>query len=205
MSAELGLPPAMLGEIQTAYENPPRAYHSWNHVLDVLHWNEIVGQEVGWEHPREILLATLCHDAVYVPGAKDNEAQSAEFAVDVIKRHLGDGSVDTELVSRLIRLTARHGVLTPADVDAESALFLDCDMAILGSPREEFIRYDAAIREEYGFVAEEDYNAGRQAFLEQVLDSPRIFLSSHFGAKLEFAARENLQAALERLREPDHR
>jgi predicted metal-dependent HD superfamily phosphohydrolase len=38
-----------------------------------------------------------------------------------------------ERVRALIMLTARHGRIDGAEVDAEAALFLDCDMAIVGS------------------------------------------------------------------------
>ncbi|MBS1152427.1 MAG: hypothetical protein H6Q89_4125, partial [Myxococcaceae bacterium] len=99
-------------------------------------------------------------------------------------------------ISQLILLTARHGALTPADVDPEAALFLDCDMAILGAAPEVFDRYDAAIREEYAQVPAILYSLGRRRFLTRLLAAPRIFLSDFFHARLDAAARANLRRAL---------
>jgi hypothetical protein len=48
---------------------------------------------------------------------------------------------DVPRIEALVLLTARHGQLTPADVDDETARFLDCDMAIL------HLRLDADARE----------------------------------------------------------
>jgi predicted metal-dependent HD superfamily phosphohydrolase len=85
-------------------------------------------------------------------------------------------------------------------VDADAALFLDCDMAILGQPPQEYDRYERAIAQEYAFVPPADYRAGRARFLEKLLASERIFLSERFFAEREAQARENLARALASLR-----
>jgi predicted metal-dependent HD superfamily phosphohydrolase len=145
-----------------------------------------------WQHPDEVYLAILFHDAIYVAGAKDNEARSAELAREAIARYAL--AVDVARVEELILLTARHGTLSPSDVDEEAALFLDCDMAILGS--DSFARYDAQIAEEYSAIPRELYLAGRRRFLEKLLTVERIYLSDHFHALLDARARENLRDAL---------
>lgn len=192
----MDLPAALLESARAAYGVPPRAYHSWTHVEEVVHRYEEVAAGPGWQRPREVLLAVVFHDAVYVAGRKDNEDRSAELAIAEIARHFEDGVVDAARVAELIRLTARHGNLTPEAVDPEAALFLDCDMAILGSAPEAFAAYDAAIREEYSAVPKDLYDAGRGQFLERVLGTPRIFLSDFFHARLDAQARANLRSAL---------
>ncbi len=189
-------PAPMLAAIHQAYRTPPRAYHSWTHVEDVEQWFQWVDAKRGWAQPREVFLAVLLHDAIYAPGAQDNEARSAELALALIAQHLKGQGVDAPRVAALIRLTAKHGALRPEDVDRDAAHFLDCDMAILGSAPEVFDAYDAAIREEYAAVPDDLYAAGRRRFLEKVLAAPRIFLSDLFHARLDAAARANLQRAL---------
>ena len=189
-------PAAMLAAIHLAYRTPPRAYHAWAHVEDVEQWFQWVDAKRGWKQPREVFLAVLLHDAIYEPGAKDNEARSADLALAMIAQHLKGQGVDAPRVAELIRLTAKHGSLTPQDVDLDAAHFLDCDMAILGSAPEVFDAYGAAIRQEYAAVPDDLYAAGRRRFLEKVLAAPRIFLSDLFHARLDAAARANLRRAL---------
>jgi len=48
-------------------------------------------------------------------------------------------------------------------------------------------------------VPDDLYRAGRRAFLESMLARPRIFASDFFHARLDAAARDNLQRVLARL------
>ena len=106
--------------------------------------------------------------------------------------------VDAARVEQLILLTARHGELAPDDVDAEAALFLDCDMAILAAPEPVFSAYDCGVAEEYkGVVPGFLYRACRR-FLQGLLRAPRIFLSEFFHQRLDSAARDNLRRQLGR-------
>ncbi len=185
----------MTKEIEAAYSTLGRAYHSYQHVLEVVaRWNE-VARDVGWTRPRESYVAVLYHDAVYLPGRADNEAASAELARDAIARLLPD--VDTARVVELILLTARHSKLQVGDVDGEAALFLDCDMAIIGAPAERYDQYERAVAVEYQSLPAELYRAGRRHFLQTLDASPRIFLSDYFHARLDGAARENLKRTLQ--------
>jgi len=183
--------------VQAAYEAPPRAYHSFAHVQEVLRHVEEVAAGPGWGHPREVFLAALFHDAIYVPGKKDNEAKSAALARTAIDTWLPRAGVDAGRVEELIRLTARHGRLKPHDVDPDAAHFLDCDMAILGADSDAFDAYDAAIELEYAdSVPAFLFRRGRRKFLEHLLAAPRIFLSDFFHQRLDAPARENLRRAL---------
>lgn len=192
----LNFPPPMLATIHQAYRTPPRAYHSWSHVEDVEQWYQWVDAKPGWKQPRETFIAVLLHDAVYVAGAKDNEAQSAALALELVGQYLPGQGIDLKRIEQLILLTAQHGSLTPADVDPDAAMFLDCDMAILGSAPEVFDHYCAAIREEYRAVPTALYELGRRRFLSRVLAAPRIFLSDKFHARLDANARANLRRVL---------
>ncbi|XXT24898.1 hypothetical protein WME94_25525 [Sorangium sp. So ce429] len=192
----LVLPEPLWGAVRAAYGEPGRAYHDLAHVREVLCRVGEVGRDVGWRRPREVFLAALFHDAVYVPGRHDNEARSAELARQAVSHWLPGEELDAEAIARLILLTARHGALGPADVGEEEALFLDCDMAILGSDPAAFDAYDRAIAAEYSAVPPELYAAGRRRFFEKLLAAGHIFLSTYFRDRLEARARDNLRRRL---------
>lgn len=196
------LAPAQRDALEAAYADPPRAYHSFAHVGQVMREMAAVLAAPGWHRPREIWLAVLYHDAVYVPGATDNEVRSARMAGDAITRWLPDAGIDAGRVAGLIELTARHGQHRPEDFpdDADgddTRRFLDCDMAILGAPAARFDAYDRAIAAEYrdrvpGWL----YRMQRRRFLAALLKRPRIYLSAEFHNRLDSAARANLRRTL---------
>ena len=199
-----GLPAGLRAELEAAYATPPRTYHSFEHVLEVLGHYEAVAAGPGWMQPTEVLLAVLFHDAVYEPGRTDNEARSAQLARDAIARWFVPAhGIDVERVVSLVNATARHGRLDPGDVDREAALFLDCDMAILGADDARFDAYDQAIAREYrGRVPGWLFQFNRRRFLKGLLARERIFLSSFFHARLDARARANLRRALGKSRDP---
>ncbi|MBB1471756.1 hypothetical protein H5368_01790 [Luteimonas sp. MC1782] len=202
MHERVPLPAGQFAALRAAYATPPRAYHGFDHVEAVLARFEEVDDGPGWHRPREVWLAVLYHDAIYVAGRRDNESRSAALAGDAIARWLPDAGIDTVRVARLVELTARHGHIARADLgdgpDAgDSMHFLDCDMAILGAAAAEFDAYDQGIAREYrGRVPAWLFRRGRRKFLEALLASERIYLSDWFHARLDAPARANLRRVL---------
>ncbi|MBK7863195.1 MAG: hypothetical protein IPJ65_32210 [Archangiaceae bacterium] len=175
------LPDATWASLERAYATPPRAYHTLEHVLEVA---EQWAQQT-WRQPEQTFRAVLFHDAVYVVGRPDNEARSAEL------------SGDDARVRELILLTARHGHLSPRDVDDDAAKFLDCDLAILGAAPQRFDEYERQIAAEYRpVVGPAAYAEGRRRFLHGLLARDRIFLSDAFHLRLDALARANLRRVL---------
>lgn len=189
------LPPDQWEALVQAYAHPPRAYHNLGHVHEVLGHYDEVARGPGWAMPDEAFLAVLYHDAVYEPGSRDNESRSAALAAEHLARwHPG---VDAGRVAALIELTARHGAWTPGEVDRDAALFLDCDLAILGAPPAAFDAYDRAIAAEYrGQVPAWVYRLNRRRFLKALLGRERLFLSDWFHERLDRQARINLRRAV---------
>lgn len=181
----LQLPDDVARELATAYSEPHRAYHNLTHIAELLGWFDRVADDVGWQNAADVYAAILFHDAIYVPGANDNEAKSAEWAV-----RAGFGNP----VAEMINLTQNHTAAAHAGHD--QAHFLDADMAIVGSPPAQFAAYDAAIAREYPHVPPDAFRAGRKAFLEKLLQTPRIFHTDYFHARLDAQARENLATAV---------
>jgi predicted metal-dependent HD superfamily phosphohydrolase len=188
------LPEAIEAALRAQYATPPRAYHNFRHVEEVLgHFARVP----DWQDPVSVALAILFHDAIYEAGRPDNEARSAKLAAEMLAGTALEARVPR--VQELVTLTARHGQPLPVDVDHDAARFLDCDMAILGAAPDEYDRYERAIALEYAHVPADLYRAGRAHFLTRLLESPRIYLSDRFRAEREASARANLRRALEAL------
>lgn len=183
----LVLPDDVTNALVTAYSEPHRAYHNLTHITELLGWFDRVADDATWRwHAPAMVYATiLFHDAVYDPAAPkgDNEAKSAAWAARA-------GYADAV---PLIEMTANH---TAAKPDHDGALFLDADMAIVGAPPAHFDAYNAAIAREYSHVPAEAFRAGRRAFLEKVLATPRIFHTAYFHDRLDAQARANLRRVL---------
>jgi len=193
----LFLPPGLWHELVKTYASPPRAYHTIDHVAELVDHFHAVRETHGWDRPIEIFLAILYHDAIYGAGHSDNEEHSARLARDEIARWLRGVRVDPGRVAHFIHLTARHGQLTRRDVNRDEAHFLDSDMAILGAEPEVFDRYEQQIEGEFAAVYPRPrYRAGRRRFLERLLASDHIYLSEHFRVPLEKRARANIERAI---------
>ncbi len=199
------LPADQRAALFSAYAEPPRAYHHIGHVGEVLRHYAMVEQALGWRRPHEIAWAVLYHDAVYRPGRKDNETESAKLTLSHLDRWPAVVSADRARIVALIELTAQHGrlrrenIVATADeaTNADDTLhFLDCDMAILGAPEPQFADYDRAIAEEYRAVPRWLYRHKRRKFFRMLLDSERIFLSDLFYDRFEALARNNLERSL---------
>jgi predicted metal-dependent HD superfamily phosphohydrolase len=136
---------------------------------------------------RLVELALWYHDVVYNSRRKDNEAASADFAAKELTK-LGLSGYQCAHVMRLIIATKHDSVPTAPD----AMLMADIDLAILGAQPDEYARYAAAIRQEYGWLADADYRAGRTKVLQSLLDRESIYNTPKFQMEREFRARANI-------------
>lgn len=195
----------MLGELLQAYADPGRGYHDQEHLREVLERVD----ELAAADPRPldldvIRLAAFFHDAVYRTGPPEpdgadarpsNEEASARWA----ERALGHEPQLAARVAGLVRATTTHEA--PSD-DAEAAVLLDADLAILAAPPERYARYVAGVRREYAWVAVPDFRAGRARVLRDLASRERIFRTAYARARWEGPARANLAAELDDLETP---
>ncbi|MBU8977888.1 hypothetical protein JI752_017200 [Lysobacter sp. MMG2] len=191
------LPEEQRAALEAAYATPPRAYHNFQHVQEVLRHYHAVAQGPGWQRPIEAALAVLYHDAIYEAGCQDNESRSADLAAEHIERWMPGRGIDIARVRQLIELTARHGTFSPGNVDEEASLFLDCDMAILGASPAVFDAYDRGIAAEYRAVVPGWlFKINRKRFLKALLTRERIYLTPFFHERFDTQARSNLRRAV---------
>ncbi|MDH2389663.1 hypothetical protein QCN29_12835 [Streptomyces sp. HNM0663] len=172
---------------------PQRRYHTTEHLVAVLDRVDTLAPYA--QDPQLVRLAAWFHDAVYHPERSENEERSARLA----ERALPEAGVSPEAtaeVARLVRLTVTHAA---AEGDANGAVLCDADLAVLASGPEEYAAYSSAVREEYGFVPDDVFRAGRAAVLRQLLDLPQLFRTPYGRSRWEPHARTNLTAELAEL------
>ncbi|WP_153505985.1 HD domain-containing protein [Cumulibacter manganitolerans] len=166
------------------WSEPHRAYHTLEHLLLMLELLAAHGADA------ETMLAAWYHDAVYDPRSSTNEADSAALAARALGE-LGLGRL-AERVSGLVLRTAGHD---GEDLDEQTALLLDADLAILGQPPAIYLRYVEGVRREYAHVPDAEFRTARSAVMAGFLDRGRIYRTAAFAA-LEPAARANIAAEL---------
>jgi predicted metal-dependent HD superfamily phosphohydrolase/GNAT superfamily N-acetyltransferase len=177
---------------------PQRHYHTLVHLDELLrHLRDFELSPTGAKiqplsDKDAVLFALFFHDIVYDPTAKDNEEQSATLFTDFAAGTL----------SAYILQTKTHmNVSESAPFDLRC--FLDMDLAILGAPKERYLRYADEIRAEYRHVPHDLFCKGRGAVLRTFLGHSRLYKTAFFHEKLEVRARTNLQWEITRLRSPE--
>lgn len=195
----------------SAYSQPGRHYHSSVHLQRCLdHLDEYRDKyrdeyRDGYQLSQNVTsldanaldiieYALFFHDAIYDPESHANEANSAKWAAKVLVEQLGEIAPLVDCVHRLIMATQFHDIAP----DAQTALLLDIDLSILSASAGEFDAYDHAIRLEYAFVPDADYQRGRAQVLQRFLDAEVLYQSAFFSGKTA-AAKANLRRALARL------
>ncbi|MFD8117172.1 HD domain-containing protein [Streptomyces microflavus] len=175
------------------WAEPQRRYHTTAHLTAVLDRIDTLAGYAADVHA--VRLAAWFHDAVYRPDRTENEERSAALAERALPEAEVGEAVTAE-VARLVRLTVTHD---PAEGDGNGEVLCDADLAVLAGGPEAYAAYAAQVREEYGFVPDEAFRAGRAAVLRQLLALPRLFRTPYGAAEWEARARHNLATELELL------
>jgi predicted metal-dependent HD superfamily phosphohydrolase len=193
MNHPLEITAADIRDARIMYADLP--YHNFLHAIGVM-------MEV-WELAREAALdvdiaivnqAALWHDVIYVPGAKDNEERSAQFAYVATVDRDRSGAAE---VARLIRLTKNH---LPGPLDLAGALICDADLAGFAKPFTEFSINNERIAEEFdraGLGAA--FDKGRAEFLRTMKGRADAECLFNFPVRLEernATASDNIAKAL---------
>ena len=183
---------SVFAQLTAAYAEPGRAYHTAEHIRDCLAELDLTLDLA--QHPDEVEAALWFHDAVYLPGASDNEGQSAELA----RTALSMGAVPREVTDRTaaLVLATRHASV-PSSPDEQ--LICDIDLSVLGREPEIFDAFERRIRREYAWVPEPTYRRERSAVLSGFLRRRSIYQTDQFRHRYEASARANLQRLLDQL------
>ena len=176
-------------QLAASYAEPTRFYHTAAHIADCL-------VQLDWcrdlaHRPDEAEAALWFHDAVYVPGAFDNEDRSAHLA----RFSLSAGGASRGVSDRVATLVlATKHQDPPSDPDAE--LVCDIDLSILGRQEREFDQFERQIRKEYAWVPEPMYRSARSQVLNGFLRRRSIYYTPRLVQRYERPARQNLERVL---------
>jgi len=151
-------PESIYMEIKADHDRAETPYHCWEHIMH--------GLDLLWEYRDEIpnfewvVFAWLNHDRVYDVQAKDNEAKSADLAVQMLDT-IGAKAAKKQLVKEII-LDTLH---TDSPATSEGKWLVSIDLAIVGETPDEFQIYDDKIAREYSWVPPHAYRAGRKGVM----------------------------------------
>ncbi|MEN6307304.1 MAG: N-methyl-D-aspartate receptor NMDAR2C subunit [Anaerohalosphaeraceae bacterium] len=176
------------------YTQPHRFYHNLDHIRACLDIFEPIRSMAS--NPDSVEFALWYHDVVYDVRGSQNEEQSALIAYNTCME-AGLPDAMAREIQHLI-LTTKH---TGQPQTRDQEWIADIDLAILGSPADEFNRYEANIRKEYAHVPEDQFRLGRTAILKAFLDKPAIYFTDYFIQKYQQPAAVNLQRSIARLRQ----
>lgn len=177
-----------LEKLLHAYQEPQRAYHQLQHIVECLALFEIVQNQI--EDALAVQLAIFFHDVVYQPRSASNEQDSAVW----LRQQLAGTLPETQLdkIASWIVATQQHATTSDSDL----AYLLDIDLAILGSSPQRFAEYQQQIRQEYAWVDELMYQEKRHAVLRQFYLTQPLYQTRYFQQHYEQQAKANLKQEL---------
>jgi predicted metal-dependent HD superfamily phosphohydrolase len=177
-------------EIEKAYSNPKRHYHTLNHLENVLEQLLCVKSKINdWD---TILFTLFYHDIVYKASKSDNEEQSAIVADERMKKLV---MPDEIIIKCKNQIFATKSHLQQSDSDTN--YFTDADLSVLGQEWSSYELYFNQVRKEYAIYPDFLYNPGRKKVLNHFLAMERILKTDYFFDKLEEKAKNNLKKELE--------
>ncbi len=207
-SLEASHKPSAWGALDRGYREAHRAYHSWEHIAELL---EKLGEfQALAARPALIATAVFWHDSVYTTqapdGAKRSDLENVRDSADLFLRHTLLNADDAAAVHELIMATADH---TRAEVKMEHYdgfagdldLFLDLDLSPLAAPWKIFAENLENIRFEFAWVPERKFYSNQIGMLEGFLKADaRLFRRAETRRKWLVAAKDNLKFCIVALR-----
>jgi predicted metal-dependent HD superfamily phosphohydrolase len=170
--------PELGRDLLSRWREPHRRYHTDRHLRYTL---EIIDRYADLADDADaVRMAAWLHDAVYDPRASDNEERSAALT--------GDPEV-----RRLVLLTKSHDA---APGDRNGALLCDADLAILAADPADYNTYAQRVREEYAFVPDGAFRAGRGQVLQSLLALPELYRIVPDREEWTRRAKQNMEAEL---------
>lgn len=181
-------------KVLETYHKPTRFYHTFKgHINFCLKELKKVPADII-DDINALKMALFLHDIIMDFKKTDNEEQSAEFALELLKE-MGVPDYFGRRVADLILVT-KHDAF-PKNNDAK--IIIDIDLAIFGQGARVFEEYEKNIREEYHFVWEDVFREHRLVVLQRFFDRNSIYLTPYFQKKYECEAKINLARSIAKL------
>lgn len=191
------VPPAVKLELRTRYAARGRFYHTWRHVREMFRGLELVDENL--DCLGAVVLAVAFHDAVLNPRRTDNEYRSVALMRRLCPAKLVEPFWVERAETLIMATAAGHRLPVGHAAESDAGYFLDLDLAILGASPKRYSEYVQQVRQEYAFVSDPDWRAGRGRFVKATLDrakSGSLFSTAwgqqNFAASAERNLREEL-------------
>lgn len=180
------IPCKLKQSVQKYYQVSLRAYHDWDHILDLTQKARTHG--IILQPAQE--LAILFHDSIYVPGSHLNEKMSAQL-MRAMTGHLYSDAVINTADAMIMDMSSHIPSVLGSDIVSDLDLLVLADM-------EEFEDSHSQVYDEYKYLvpAYEDFIKARRAWATKFLERDKIYHSqilSHY----ESMARYNLKQFIE--------
>ncbi|MGI9311888.1 MAG: HD domain-containing protein [bacterium] len=184
---------SLFAELTGYYREPHRHYHTEAHIHECLSRMDLASPALGRSDGVE--LAVWFHDAIYQPGAADNEARSAQWFARKAR-----GALNLELIGEVegYILATTH---CDAPTEAGARFVVDVDLSGMGMDATAFQRDGDNIRKEAAALDDAEFCRRQGGFLRKLLARERIYTTDFFHDLCEARARENIHAALTRYKE----
>lgn len=183
------LPEDVVSELLQRWGEPHRRYHGVSHLRSGLEALDRLG---GTRVER---IAFWFHDAVHSNSTPSDEQASATLVSLLLIGH--ESTEDIVEIQRLVLLTAGHH--TQAG-DHSGQRVCDADLSGLGADADVYRRNVAGIRAELPHLTDQEWVAGRSAFLSRFLERDRLFATDVGRQFWEESARRNLERELRNLK-----
>jgi len=155
------LSPLTIFKLEEAWNEPRRKYHNIDHLNQILVDLEKKRRFVIPIHWEALVLAAFYHDAIYVPGYKDNEDKSMQI---FFRTFVGDPFM-AKKIGEMIETTK----FRKKPKDPLLKIFWDADNAGFVGSYEKFFEVEKKIRAEFNHLSHDSYKKGRLAFLKSCL------------------------------------
>ena len=179
--------------LKEKYSEQSRFYHNLSHVKTLLYLFESLHNKI--QDHNAVRFAIWFHDVIYDTKRSENEEASARLAAEVLRQFQVNNET-IESVHDMILATKEHNGENLSD---DTKLFLDMDLAILGTSEEIYKEYSKAIWKEYSWLSESMYRSGRKNILRNFIERERIYLTDEMKAKYEEQARKNINNEIQLL------
>ena len=156
------LTPYSIFKLGEAWNEPRRKYHNEDHLVQILKDLEKSKLKVLPIHWEALVLAAFFHDAVYIPGAQDNEAKSIKAFLSSFQ---GKNASMVKAIKEMIKSTQFRSIPREPLIK----LFWEADNAGFQGSFENFLEIEKKIRVEFGHISLHTYKKGRIKFLKSCL------------------------------------
>ncbi|HCK76976.1 MAG TPA: hypothetical protein DHW07_07510 [Gammaproteobacteria bacterium] len=170
------------------YDDASRHYHDAGHIAVCLAAYDEAVPVLGADDAVE--MALWFHDAIFVAGARDNEARSADWFASMASGYLSATFI-AEVGTVILATDHRE---SPQGFQAQFAV--DVDLWGLSQPWGAFFADTHDLRFEATHANDEAFARGQGGFLRALANRPYIYSTAYFQGLFENAARQNIERLL---------